>query len=107
LGGNRTYVFFKASQRTGTLLPVPGPGRAGGPAQTKVFLEMVHHRRIGGVGHIGGGLVFIEPVWLLSAALDPPGFVVNMRPDFDEVFPYNFNCGGSLLFQPAVARGIG
>ena len=68
---------------------------------------MVHHRRAGGIGHIGGGLVFIESVWLLSAALDPAGFVVSMRPDFDEVFPFNSNSGGGLLFQPAVARGIG
>jgi hypothetical protein len=106
-GGNGTHVFFKARQGAGTLLPVPGSGRAGGPAQTNVFLEMVHYRRFGGVGHIGGSLVFFEPVQLLSATLDPPGFVVNMRTDFDEVFPFNFNCGGGLLFQPAVARGIG
>jgi hypothetical protein len=104
---NGTHAFFKARQGAGTLLPVPGPGRAGGTAQTNVFLEMVHCRRVGGIGHIGGGLVSIEPVWLLSAALDPSGFVVSMRPDIDEIFPFNSNCGGGLLFQPAVARGIG
>jgi hypothetical protein len=102
-----SYVFFKARQRARTLLPAAGHGGAGGPAQTNVFLEMVHHRRAGGIGHIGGGLVFIESVWLLSAALDLPGVVVSMRADFDEVFPFNFNRGGGLLFQPAVARGIG
>src|SRR5208283_5474946 len=81
------YVFFKARQRAGTLLPAAGHGRAGGPTQTNAVLEMVHHHRAGGISHIGGGLVFIESVWLLGVALDPPGVAVSMRPDFDEVFP--------------------
>jgi hypothetical protein len=70
---------------------------------------MVHHRRAVGIGHIGGVLVSVEPVQPLSAALDPPGFVVSMRADFDfdEVFPFNSNSGGGLLLRSAVARGIG
>jgi hypothetical protein len=58
---NGTPVFFEARQRAGTLLPAAGHGRAGGPAQKLIFLEMVHHCRVGGIGHIGGIPVFIEP----------------------------------------------
>jgi hypothetical protein len=43
----------------------------------------------------------------LSGALDPPGFVVSMRADFDEVFPFHYNAVSGFLFQLAVARGIG
>jgi hypothetical protein len=101
------HVSFKARQRAGTLLPAAGHGRAGGPAQTNIFLEMVHHRRVGDIGDFGGADVFIESFCLLSGALDPPGFVVSMRADFDEVFPFHYHFGGGLLFQLAVARRIG
>jgi hypothetical protein len=101
------HVSFKARQRARTLLPAARPGRTGGPAQTNIFLEMVHHRRVGNIGDFGGVVVFIESSWLLSGVLDPPGFVVSMRADFDEVFPFHYNSGGGFLFQLAVARGIG
>ena len=68
---------------------------------------MVHHRRVGDIGDFGGVDVFIESSWLLSGALDPPGFVVSMGADFDEVFPFHYNSVGGFLFQLAVARGIG
>jgi hypothetical protein len=85
------------------------PGQGGRAARRKqiYFLKWSIIAGLGIVGDIGGVDVFIESFWLLSGALDPPGFVVSMRADFDEVFPFHCNSGGGCLFQPAVARGIG
>jgi hypothetical protein len=102
-----SHVSLKARQRARTLLPAAGHGREVVSPQTNIFLEMVHHRRVGDIGDFGSVVVFIESSWLLSGALDPPGFVVSMRADFDEVFPFHYNSGGGFLFQLAVARGIG
>jgi hypothetical protein len=101
------HVSFKARQRARTLLPAARHGREVVSPQTNIFLEMVHLRRVGDIGDFGGGDVFIESFCLLSGALDPPGFVVSMRADFDEVFPFHYNSVGGFLFQLAVARGIG
>ena len=107
IGWNRNSMFFsKPLKEPERYYLLPGEA-AGGPAQTYVFLEMVHRCRVGGVGHSGGGLVLVEPFRLLSAALDPPGFVDSMCADFDEIFPFHSSFGGGLRFQPAVARGIG
>jgi hypothetical protein len=101
------HVSFKARQRARTFLFVAGPGRARSPSQAPLFPEMVYRRRVGDIGDFGGGDLFIESSWFLSGALDPPGFVVNMRADFDEVFPFHSNFGGGFWFQLAAARGIG
>src|SRR5208283_6065751 len=79
LAGIGSHVSLKTRQRARTLLPAARPGRTGGPAQTNIFLEMVHHRRAGDIGDSGGVDVSIESFCLLSGALDPPGFVVSMR----------------------------
>ena len=100
-------MFPSKADRARTLLSAAGHGRAGSPSQAPLFPEMVHHRRVGDIGDFGGVDVFIESFWLLSGALDPPGFVVSMRADFDEVFPFHYNSVGGFLFQLAVARGIG
>jgi hypothetical protein len=102
-----SHVSLKTRQRARTLLPAARPGRTGGSAQTNFFLEMVHYCRVGDIGDFGGIVVFIESFCLLSGALDPPGFVVSMRADFDEVFPFHYSSVGGFLFQLAVARGIG
>jgi hypothetical protein len=102
-----SHVSLKTQQRDRTLLPAARHGRAVVSSQTNIFLEMVHYRRAGDIGDFGGVVVFIESFCLLSGALDPPGFVVSMRADFDEVFPFHYNSGGGFLFQLAVARGIG
>src|SRR5208283_1885016 len=103
----KSHVSFKARKRARTLLPAARHGWRVVPAQTVIFSEMVHRRRIGDIGGFGGVDVFVESAHSLSATLDPPGFVVRMRADFDEVFPFHSNAGGGFLFQPAVARGIG
>jgi hypothetical protein len=102
-----SHVSLKARQRDRTLLPAARHGREVISPQTNIFLEMVHRRRVGDIGDFGGVDVFIESFCLLSGALDPPGFVVSMRADFDEFFPFHYNFGGGFLFQLAAARGIG